>query len=58
MIYTNATVLTSYAEQVYNLVNPIASIKKLSTSMNPTSSLPDSTIGHDKNLMQTILKMC
>ena len=57
MIYTNATVLNSYLEQVYNLVNPIASVKKLSASMNPSSNLLESTIGHDKNLMQTIFKI-
>ena len=43
--------------QVLNLIKPIASVKKLSVTLNLAPDLPEYAIGDEKRLMQTILNV-
>lgn len=49
--------LPNMFREVHNLVKPIASVKKLSVSMNLAPDLPEYTVGDDKRLMQTVLNV-
>ena len=43
--------------QVLNLIKPVASVKKLTVTLNIASDLPAYAIGDEKRLMQTILNI-
>lgn len=43
--------------QVFNLIKPIATVKKLFISLSLASDLPEFAIGDEKRLMQTILNV-
>ncbi|KAK1362385.1 hypothetical protein POM88_046859 [Heracleum sosnowskyi] len=43
--------------EVFNLIKPIATMKKLFVSLNVASDLPESATGDEKRLMQTILNV-
>lgn len=46
-----------FAFQVFNLVKPIATVKKLFISLSLASDLPEYAVGDEKRLMQTILNV-
>lgn len=43
--------------QVFNLINPIATVKKLFISLSLASDLPDYAVGDEKRLMQIMLNV-
>ncbi|KAK9929670.1 hypothetical protein M0R45_026760 [Rubus argutus] len=49
--------LHSVFREVHNLVTPIASVKKLSVTLNLAADLPVYAVGDEKRLMQTILNV-
>ncbi|XP_031106829.1 ethylene receptor-like [Ipomoea triloba] len=54
--FCSATVLVCMPK-AYNLIKPIASVKKLSVTLSLSSDLPEYAIGDEKRLMQVLLNV-